>query len=585
LTGSGRVLILAAALVVLAPTLGVCGGATDRPSSEAATVKSSSTPSQGALVPNNIPAGMKTIFKRTPENLEYAQDTSPVTLSMYYNVVVADPWTWGEDEVTAEIRKLTGVTIEGTYATDKSGNQLTLMLASGAKLPDMITNVGPTSQHFGDMVEGRMILPISKLIDEHCPKMREVLFPIETTYYNDNNGQFWSVSRQQILPNLPNYNTPNGWYAIRTDVYKQLGSPALKSVKDVWSYLAKWKSNKDKWPEIKYPWCDAVLLGTGNISVAYGMLGGITLYSGGGYAAYDDATKSVFYIVDSELGKKALRFYFDLAQAGYITQQSFALKDFTTELKAGSILLLSKPNVWEAVQTPTVDALKANIPGASYDRFPPIHEDGVDFHYYDSTFRPSTSATVITKDCRNPGRAIKFLEFMATEYGNLLATAGIYGKHWQFAPLPNGQLGMVYVGEATDATRRTQLGIYNYNKLWWNLTTNYDFFVSKASAKDDPVRMNNSDILITNSKSIVPSSISFAAGSEEKNRQTMINDMVGTYVTKIILARDQAAFNALYDEMIANLKGNGLKSLCDALRVKCDEYINKLTASGVTWVK
>jgi putative aldouronate transport system substrate-binding protein len=573
-------------VMILVAVSGCTGEGTVSSTSGSTTKAPSAKPEETeTLVPNNIPKEVinNVIFKETPECLEYAQKTDPVTLTIYYNNVISEPWSWGKDEVTAEIQKLTGVTLKGTYATDKEGSQLTLMIASGDKLPDIITDISRSSNHLNELITGELVYPVNQLIDEYCPKMWDVLFPIEKTYYNDEEGNLWYLGRQQIIPNLEDYTIANGWYAIRKDVYEGLGSPELSKPGDIWEYLAKYKENKADYPEITYPWLDPVLYGEGNISVAYAMFGGIAQYSTGSYFCYDKDTENVYTVVDTKLGKKALKFYYDLAQAGYITQQSFALENTLDELSAGKALVYAKMNVWElGAANPN---LAQNLPGASYERILPIYEEGVDYHYYDAVFRPATGATVITKDCSDPERAILFFEFMATEYANLIANCGVYGKHWEYSTYSNGKTGIKYIGEAaTDIKTRTELGINNYNKIWWNMTTNYNLFTGFLDIDNDPARIEISGYVERNTAVTAPNFVSLSADSDESILDKRIKEIIGTYVTKIILASNEDKFNGLYDEMINALYNSGLETLQDAYAQLSKEFVGKLTESGVKWV-
>ena len=56
----------------------------------------------------------------TWENLSWEKDTSPVTFSAYidYDWYAVD--TWGEDEVSKEITRLTGVSLEVTKGSDRA---------------------------------------------------------------------------------------------------------------------------------------------------------------------------------------------------------------------------------------------------------------------------------------------------------------------------------------------------------------------------------------------------------------------------------------------------------------------------------
>ena len=60
-------------------------------------------------------------------------DTSPVTLAAFLNFTSTIPFEWGKNDVTKEITKRTGVTIEATYAPE---GEMSVMHRD--KLPDLL---------------------------------------------------------------------------------------------------------------------------------------------------------------------------------------------------------------------------------------------------------------------------------------------------------------------------------------------------------------------------------------------------------------------------------------------------------------
>ncbi len=81
------------------------------------------------------PSGWPTVYKENPENLEWMEDTSPVTLTMFKGEVITDGWNWGDDRVTEYITERTGVKLDVQFAQSSDNNELTLMLASGRNRP------------------------------------------------------------------------------------------------------------------------------------------------------------------------------------------------------------------------------------------------------------------------------------------------------------------------------------------------------------------------------------------------------------------------------------------------------------------
>ena len=128
------------------------------------------------------PSGWPTVYKEDPEHLEWMDDTSPITLTMFKGEVITDGWNWGDDRVTEYITERTGVKLDVQFAQSSDNNELTLMLASGEKLPDIIATVYPSSIQYNEMIQGDYIHKIDELIDEYCPSMWDLLYPEEIEF-------------------------------------------------------------------------------------------------------------------------------------------------------------------------------------------------------------------------------------------------------------------------------------------------------------------------------------------------------------------------------------------------------------------
>ncbi|KHF36258.1 hypothetical protein CM49_01571 [Paenibacillus sp. P1XP2] len=70
----------------------------------------------------------------------------------------------------------------------------------------------------------------------------------------------------------------------------------------------------------------------------------------------------------------------------------------------------------------------------------------------------------ISKDCKDPVRAIKFLDYLASDEGQVLLNWGIEGKHYK---VENGkrvipkEISDRKVNDATNFTKETGIGLYN----------------------------------------------------------------------------------------------------------------------------
>ena len=529
---------------------------------------------------------MPTIVRETPEYLEFMDDISPITLDYFTTSVRTDQWTW-ETPVQKRITELTGVTLSGTYSTDADGNTLTLMIASGDKLPDIISGVGAASVQMRELREGNCIYPLNELIDKYCPLYWSLLDP----YYEskkDKNGDLWYFPRGYVSLRCNElYSIGNGWDGVRTDIAEALGYKYedIKTYDDMWKVLDSWSQNKEKWPEIKYPIFIPSMsyeMPTPNGRPFYNGYGGKLCYTAGFDMIYDHASDSVHYWIEDEFGFKALKEMFKLAQAGYITEDSFTIGEIVDELNTGSILFYTGQN---AAGFGLATDLQNNVPGAVYKRlgilsYSPDYTAG----YYGISGGDWGSGLVVPRDCKNPERTIKFLEFLHTEFGGALMFFGIYGEHFEIKTDPaNGKAYPSWIGGVTDENK-LDFGIENYKQeCWMNNYADYTVISMYQTSIKEPDVMYASSLGVQNVYDVLPwyAADKMEAGSEISILRNQLESIMMSYQPRMILAKDEAEFQHLYDECLTRLENSGLQRFKDAVLPLTKEVLAEKEAQGI----
>lgn len=530
------------------------------------------------------------LFRTTPANLECFDWTEPVTLSIMINAPYDTEYVWGEDPITQEITRLTGITLEGVFASDWTSTDLTLMLASEEELPDIITALDTSFAQYNEMVDAGLLYPLNELIDEYCPLMWESMFEIEKNAFRDENGNMWSMNQQNMYPKEVDtnlfYEAAYCNAVVRSDIYEALGSPALNTPEDVLAFLKLFNENKEQWPEIAYPYLDLVMQLPGNITCADNMFGGKNYRSGfGTMYKYDAATNTVINAVETESGKQALKFYWDIAQLGGITQANFAGTIIEEELKGGKALIAFADNIGNTARNANM-VLAENGMDYKYQMLMPVQAEGSDFHFYSTDFRLNNVGAVITKNCSNPERAIELFEFLNSEYGHLLVWMGIYGEHWNYTEYDDGTIGIAYTEKADEGAERDALGIYNYKHLLFGMNcSNYDYFndycLNRSSVDTDPINFELEKLGQSGVSFLATNHVTFAADSDETLRLNKVNEILGNYVTKIILSDTEDSFNANYQEMIDVLHANGLEEVYADYAAASKAWYDECVSFGV----
>lgn len=590
--------VLTAIFMVLTLMGGCTGGNVSQSSGSSlessATTKSSDTgkPSESST---QEPDGWEAIsakvdipevFHKDPAHLEWMDDTSPVSISIYYNTLVSDKEFEFNTIVEQKITELTGVTIDGIYDTTADGSNLTLMIASGDPLPDVITNLGTGTVHYRDLVDGDALYPINELISQYCPLMNDLLEDYAKGIATDEDGNMWYLPKGVTTGTASDYFGTNGWVAVRGDVCEALSIEPLsiKTLADMENVLELWSASKDQWPEIKYPiYFQGLTNNAGNGRPFYNSFGGQLDFNLGLDMIYDKTEDSVHFWIEDDYGYKAVKYMWSLAQKGYVDESSFAFTNTYDELCAGSTLIACGENMWQA--TMCQGTLSENVPGAYYTRTGMLAaEEGMDVCWNDTMYSSWGNGVVVTKDCVNPERTIKFLEFMQSEYASILIFCGIYGEDWDgFNEDENGGKYIRYIGESVTEEGRSARGIYNYNIDLLNSSCNYDYFASSTGG--DKEVENAGQYVKFDLISCAPLKVmnSVPADSEYAVLCGSLMPIIGTYQTQMILARDEAAFDATYADCLEALESSGLERFKAFILGLTKEHIAQMESYGVVY--
>ncbi|HAU86296.1 MAG TPA: sugar ABC transporter substrate-binding protein [Lachnospiraceae bacterium] len=119
------------------------------------------------------------------------QEKEPITFVFYNADGVEDPWT---DPVAKEITKATGVTLETDYPVNGSAERIALMIATG-EYPDLIFAKGDA----GTLIDSRSLIDLSELIDKYGPNIKKLYGDeYEKLRYSEDDPSIYQLSCSKI---------------------------------------------------------------------------------------------------------------------------------------------------------------------------------------------------------------------------------------------------------------------------------------------------------------------------------------------------------------------------------------------------
>ncbi len=511
---------------------------------------------------------------------------SPVTLTTFFNVAENSsiPWNWGKDPVSQEITKRTGVTIEPVFG-DNDSQKLKLMLASGEKLPDILVYVNPTTQLYKDLVDGDYVYALSDLIEKYDPGMKDMLMKGELEFNQEDDGKLY-----YLVSNIFGYDelkdprlSATGQWAIREDLHKSLGSPSMKTPEELMQVL---EQAKAKFPNMKYPLFLPELFLYSNPWPIYQSFGGHSTIDG---KYYDEKNKTVGYWYEDEIGKKSLKYLNQLYAKGLINPEAFTLKDWSLPLNTGDVFLLG---IWNYFAISGANGSLQKIdPEMSYTPVEPVIANGVDNYEVPIWYSTKSGRTaMITKDAKDPAKALEYLKFMISDEGQKLALYGLEGVTYNMEKDESGEFPVFAdeVGKlfSTDFTKMVNTyGVYNYYNYAWIIKNKFDNAVMYANTKKDPLAQKTRNFYqkykVGLKSEYLTNAIFIKPGSDEANIEIKLSDVVKKYIFQTITAKSDEQFESLYAEFMGKTQEVGIDKLKAYYATEAGKYAERLAANGV----
>ncbi|OXS75804.1 ABC transporter substrate-binding protein [Domibacillus enclensis] len=350
------------------------------------------------------------------------ESTGPVTFSMFN----ADPhsqWDNMESPVSQIVKEKTEVTLEPEFDVAGGEQKIPLMIASG-EYPDLIAPKG----NAGKLVDAGALIDLTDLIEEHAPNLQKI--------YGDYFSRLkWSGEDESIyiLPTAAvdhTYWAPGTGFMLQHDVVKQLGYPEIRTVKDFENAIREYKEKNptiDGQPTIGLSlladdW--RIMISTTN--PAFYATGAPD--DGEFYIDPDTHEATMHYRRPAE--KEYFKWLNHMNAEGLLDKESFVQKydQYLAKISSGRTIGLIDTD-WEVA-----DAQRALRESGKAERMHGMYPVTLTEEYKHANFQDTGYlggwGIGITVDCEDPIRAIKFLDYLASEEGQILQNWGIEGEHY-----------------------------------------------------------------------------------------------------------------------------------------------------------
>lgn len=385
------------------------------------------------------------------------EDLTPITFS-FYSEDVNPNWANMQDDVGKFITEKTGVTLDAEFAVGDAGQKSALIATSG-KYPDIISAKGNVSK----FVDAGAVIDLTDLIDKHAPNIKKVYgdYMKRLRYSNDDHSIY-------VIPTYAAAGQINfvagGGFELQHRVVKELGYPKIRTVKDyenaIKQYLALHPTDEN---------------GNKNIGMSlnaddWRMYISVTNPAASTTGASDDGeysidvdTQKVTYHFTRPQEKEYFRWLNHMNAEGLLDKETFVQKSdqYNAKIATGRVLGLVDA-FWDYG-----DGEKALKAAGKFEYTYGHYPVTLDESTIDPTFWPagflSGWGVAISKTNPDPVRTIKFLDWLASDEGQVANNWGIEGKHYT---VENGKRVMIKevndrrINDATNFSKESGLGFY-----------------------------------------------------------------------------------------------------------------------------
>lgn len=387
---------------------------------------------------------------------EESKAKEPITFTMYSADVNPNADNF-QSPVAQKIKELTGVTLDINYEAGSNPRQTLSLMAASGDYPDLVFAKGDVDV----LKDAGGILQLDELIDKYGPNIKAL--------FGDYLPRLkWSLDDPHIyyVGSYPVYQetlTPNGLFWLQHAVVKDEGYPKINTLAD---YEKAIKDYYHKYPTINgQPTIPFTLLADGwrfLISVtnpAWAATGGS---DDGEWYVYPDTYKAVRHVTREE-EKEYFKWLNHMYNEGLLDPESFTQKYDQYKAKIASGRVLAMPDAQWEINDAEVALRQAGMEDRMHGVYPVMISSDVKCRVNQSPGYTGGWGISISTKCKDPQRAIEFLDWMCTEEAQVLTHWGIEGVHWKYDE--NGKrvfLPEIDQQRRTDTSFAKKTGIGNY---------------------------------------------------------------------------------------------------------------------------
>jgi putative aldouronate transport system substrate-binding protein len=387
----------------------------------------------------------------------------PITLTFYNEDGNIDT-NYLQDPISKKIKEKTGVVIKYESPIGDSSNNVDLMISSN-EYPDLVYVKSDQDK----LISKGSFINLRDLIDKYGPNIKK--------FYGEDLNKFKGNAKDDGIYYLASYAreekrlTPQNGFQLQHAVVKYLGYPEIKTLKDFENAIREYK---EKNPVINgkeaiglslvyddWRWMTSI----GN---AASMAGGIP---DDGQWAIDVSTYEATYKFLLPQVKEYFRWLNHMNNINLLDPDSFVQKydQYKEKISSGRVLALSDA-VWEYKEAEVPLKEKGEY-DRTYGIYPVVLNEKYKYPDFREVAENNDYGIGISVSCKDPVRAIKFLDWLCSDEAQVLNNWGIEGVNYDVI---NGKRVINSEewkkrNEDSNFINKTGIGIYTYPFPQWGI--------------------------------------------------------------------------------------------------------------------
>ena len=484
-----------------------------------------------------------------PDSTNSSRTSERVTFDWYINYSWFNT-KWGDNAVSKAITDRTGVDINFIAPQGNEEEKLNSLIAAGT-LPDLIT-LGWWEPQVNEMIQGDMVYALNELADEYDTYFYEVSDPQARSWYTQADGNIYGYPCSSVTPddvaNNDNIGS-NQTFLVRKDIYEAIGSPDMTTIE---GFEAAVKKAAEMFPEVDgkplLPIGAHIFDDTGNVSFDLYLQNFLAVPYEKDGQLYDRDTDPEYI--------EWLKMFRRLGEQGYLSTDLFIDQRVQMEekIEEGRYFCMMYQYTDMSAQQ---KALYARNPDSIYIAVDGPKNKNGDDHVLPTNTVSGWTITMVSKNCKNPDRAIKFIDYMLSEEGQKMVYLGVEGVTYDV--IDGKEVVRPDVQKLLNTDRTAYDALYGADDAYWMFQDNVMQLKWKQES-DCPTRQLE-DWTYPYATYTGVYDIILPADTEDAYTNARIEKLWSDTLQNLLLAKSDEEFDQILEKFVTDRNALGYKQL------------------------